>query len=358
MQPKVIAFYLPQFHEIEENNKWWGKGFTEWTNTRKATPLYEGQYQPREPLNDNYYCLLDSEVQEWQSELAMKNEIYGFCYYHYWFNGKLIMEKPMENMLKNKNIKIHFCISWANEPWTRNWDGREEDVLMPQCYGREKEWEEHFNYLLQFFKDDRYILVDNKPLFLLYRTNSIDRCEEMVELWNKMAIENGFKGIYIVETLTGHQRDSAISNSNALAEMEPMHTIRHGMPLLVQGKRYLVKKVLNKRFEVFDKISYKLLWECILNKKRKVTNKKIFVGGFVDWDNTARWKRRAMIVDKSNPKDFEYYFAKQYEVAKKINSDFIFFNAWNEWGEGTYLEPDKKHEYKYLETIKRIIEEN
>ena len=355
MKPKIIAFYLPQFHCIPENDKWWGKGFTEWTNTRKAKPLYNGHYQPREPLGDKYYSLLDEKTQEWQSNIAQEYGVHGFCYYHYWFNGKMLIEKPMENMLKNENIKIPFCISWANEPWTRNWDGRNKEILMPQFYGGKKEWKEHFEYLLPFFKDKRYILKDNKPVFLLYRTNSITNCEEMVEYWNILARENGFSGIYIVETLTGHQKESAINNSNALAEMEPMHTIRHGLPLFTQGYRFLTKK-LNKKFNIFDKISYETIWKCIYNKKRK-SKKKIFLGGFVDWDNSARWGRRAMIVEGANSTSFNKYFKKQYDIAKDLNSEFIFFNAWNEWGEGTYLEPDKKFSYEYLEKIRNIVNE-
>nr|WP_173707219.1 glycoside hydrolase family 99-like domain-containing protein [Clostridium beijerinckii] len=353
MKPKIIAFYLPQFHAIPENDKWWGKGFTEWTNTKKSKPLYEGHYQPREPLGDRYYSLLDQSTQQWQAELAEEYGIYGFCYYHYWFNKKMLIERPMENMLKNKKIKLPFCISWANEPWTRNWDGRNKEVLMPQFYGDQKEWKEHFDYLLPFFKDERYILKDNKPVFLLYRTNSITNCEKMVEYWNALAKENGFEGMYIVETLTGHQKESAISNSNALAEMEPMHTIRHGLPLFKQGMRFLTKK-LNKRFNIFDKISYQLIWKSIYKKKRNAA-KKTFLGAFIDWDNSARWGRRAMIVEGAKPDAFSKYFNKQYTIAKQLDSDFIFFNAWNEWGEGTYLEPDKKFEYQYLEEIRKVV---
>ncbi|WP_338658622.1 glycoside hydrolase family 99-like domain-containing protein [Paraclostridium sordellii] len=353
MIPKIIAFYLPQFHSIPENDKWWGRGFTEWTNTSKSKPLYKGHYQPREPLNDNYYNLLDSNTQEWQAKVAKQNGIYGFCYYHYWFNGKMLIEKPMENMLKNKNIKIPFCISWANEPWTRNWDGRNREVLMHQFYGDRLEWEEHFQYLINFFEDDRYILKDNKPVFLLYRTNSIDNCEKMVEYWNQRCKDYGFDGIYIVETLTGHQKSSHIKNSSAVAEMEPMHTIRHGLPILTQGKRYIIKK-LNKYMNIHDRISYIKTWDCILKKHRSYNDKKVFLGGFVDWDNSARWGKRAMIMEGANPKLFSEYFKKQFEIAKQIKSDFIFFNAWNEWAEGTYLEPDKKYEYNYLKEIKKI----
>ena len=135
---KIIAFYLPQFHEIPENDEWWGKGFTEWVNVKKASPLYDGHEQPRVPLGGNYYNLLDDEVKVWQAQIAKKYGVYGFCYYHYWFNGKMVLEEPMEQMLKNKNIDMPFCICWANEPWTKAWVGKKE-VILPQFYGEEKE---------------------------------------------------------------------------------------------------------------------------------------------------------------------------------------------------------------------------
>lgn len=350
MKSKIIAFYLPQFHAIPENDKWWGNGFTEWTNTKKATKFFESHYQPREPLNDNYYNLLDVETQIWQANLAKEYGVDGFCYYHYWFNGKMLIEKPMENMLKNKQIDTLFCISWANEPWTRNWDGRNKEVLMPQFYGDEKEWEEHFRYLLPFFKDGRYIKKDNKPFFLLYRTNSIENCERMVDYWNIRAKEEGFDGIYIVETLTGHQKEPYIKNSTAIVEMEPMHTIRHGLPLYIQVKRLAIKK-LNKYINIFDKISYSQVWDIIIKKDIAYSEKVRFRGAFVDWDNSARWGKKAMIMKGANPSLFEKYFEKQF---KKNDSEFIFINAWNEWAEGTYLEPDKKNKFSYLAKIKKI----
>ena len=144
---KIIAFYLPQYHAIPENDEWWGKGFTEWTNVKKAQPVLRGQIQPKVPLNNRYYCLLDDDVKKWQSDIAKKAGVYGFCYYHYWFDGKLLLEKPAEQMLVNKDIDMPFCFSWANEPWSRSWKGEAQNVIMPQSYGDESDWKEHFEYL-------------------------------------------------------------------------------------------------------------------------------------------------------------------------------------------------------------------
>ena len=154
---KIIAVYLPQFHEIPENNEWWGKGFTEWTTMKKAKPLYEGHYQPRIPLNENYYNLLDPQVMEWQCKIAKEHGIYGFCFYHYWFDGHLLLEKPVEKYLQDEKCDLPFCICWANEHWTKAWEGKHNQVLIPRRYGGEKEWKEHFEYLLPFLKDPRYI---------------------------------------------------------------------------------------------------------------------------------------------------------------------------------------------------------
>ena len=192
---KIIAFYLPQFHNIPENDEWWGDGFTEWVNVKKAKPMYEGHKQPREPLNDNYYDLLDDDVKIWQAKIAKEHGVYGFCYYHYWFNGKMLLEKPMEQMLANPKVDIPFCICWANEPWTKAWVNEEKKVLIPQFYGEKAEWKDHFDYLLPFLKDDRYIKKDGKPLFVMYRPNVMDCVKKMMEYWNELAQEAGLPGI-------------------------------------------------------------------------------------------------------------------------------------------------------------------
>lgn len=350
---KILAFYLPQFHEIPENNEWWEKGFTDWTNVKKAKQLIKDQYQPREPLNDNYYDLSDVEVMKWQSKIAQEHGIYGFCYYHYWFNGKLLLEKPLENMLEDKEVTIPFCFSWANEPWSRTWDGRETDVLMPQEYGGEKEWQEHFDYLLPFFKDERYIKEDNKPMILIYRTENIPNVEAMVDFWQNLAVKNGFNGVYLVETLNSFQKNSCIKSSKALVEFEPMYTISGGGLSFFQK---VYDKLLSYINVGLKSKSYDMVWQTILKRKNNnFTNKKVFSGAFVDWDNTARKSTRGLYFRNMTIEKFRLYFSKQYIKAKEQSSDFIFINAWNEWAEGTYLEPDKKYEYKVLEIINDVV---
>ena len=174
---KTIAFYLPQYHAIPENDKFWGKGFTEWINTKKATPLFEGHYQPKVPLNENYYNLLDDNVKIWQADLAKKYGVFGFCYYHYWFkDGKKLLEKPLEQMLKNKDVNIPFCMSWANENWSKRWDGGNQEIIAEQDYGTEDDWKKHLLYMVQFFKDERYITLNGDPVFLIYNQKKFLIC--------------------------------------------------------------------------------------------------------------------------------------------------------------------------------------
>ncbi len=359
---KLIAFYLPQFHEIAENNEWWGEGFTEWTNTRKAKALFEGHYQPREPLNDNYYNLLDPAARDWQAEIAEQFGIYGFCYYHYWFKGKMLLEKPFEQVLKTGQPNIPFCLSWANEPWTRNWDGGENSILMPQDYGNEADWEEHFYYLLSAFKDKRYIRIDNKPVFVIYRSISIPCCDEMLEFWNVLAKRNGLDGIFFVTTLAGFEIDNKNRLFQAQIEFEPMHTIVHYLPYHWQVVRkikktardWLISRDYYLPASFLYTINYDSLWKLIL--KRKPPVKKTFPGAFIDWDNSARKKKEALIITGASPDKYETYMRKQICRAQEVyRSEFLFINAWNEWAEGAYLEPDQRFEYKYLEATRKAL---
>ncbi|AFA48876.1 glycosyltransferase WbsX family protein [Acetobacterium woodii] len=351
---KIIAFYLPQFHSIPENDEWWGKGFTEWTNTKKAMPLYKNHYQPKLPYGNNYYNLLNKETRLWQAKLAMEHGVYGFCYYHYWFNGKMLLNKPLEEVLKLNEPELPFCMCWANEPWTRTWDGGENEILMPQYYGNRDDWQKHFEYLLPFFKDSRYITVDEMPLFLIYKTSLIENCDEMIKYWNELGVKNGLKGIYVAEELTGFQLKPCCKETRAVVEFEPTYTIRENADIfsrLILKIKYLLRKkiVSGKLIRFYD---YDYIWNKIIKRKRKVIDKKVFLGAFIDWDNSARKKYEAIIFKGASPQKFEKYIKKQLMVAKELNSEFVFLNAWNEWAEGTYLEPDQKYGYAYLEAIK------
>ncbi|KAF0817852.1 MULTISPECIES: glycosyltransferase WbsX family protein [unclassified Cytobacillus] len=347
---KIIAFYLPQFHQIPENDKWWGKGFTEWTNTRKAKPLFPGHYQPREPFQNNYYNLTDPKARKWQAEIAKKYGIYGFCYYHYWFKGKMLLERPFKEVLKTGEPDFPFCLSWANEPWTRRWDGLDHHVLMPQDYGSKEDWKQHFDYLLPAFLDRRYIRVNGKPLFIIYRPGHIPFCEEMLKYWDNLAKQNGLKGIFFVETLNSFP-NSNVKGFHARVEFEPLYTTYHG------ECQNLSKTVGGFQGDRHVK-DYDRVWSCILRRKPD-KNKKTFPGAFVDWDNTARKGDEAGIFAGASPEKFSKYLTRQIHRAVSLyKSDFLFINAWNEWAEGAYLEPDKKYGFQYLKALKKALRNN
>ena len=376
---KIIAFYLPQFHNIPENDEWWGNGFTEWTNVKKAKPLYEGHKQPRVPLGENYYNLLDDNVKIWQADLAKKYGVYGFCYYHYWFNGKMLLEKPMEQMLANKEVDMPFCICWANEPWTKAWVGDERKLLIAQEYGQEEEWKQHFMYLLPFFKDERYITKNGKPLFVFYRPDIVPCMKEMIETWDKLAKENGLSGI----TFAFQSGDYDWNNSKEAnlfdydIEFQPpyaSHWLYSNDGKFVSALkkcRRLLAGWAGKKFGIdlyrygtaqYKKMTgqtvanYDSMWQKIIEAKPVRSNS--IPGAFVKWDNTPRHGERGQI-NVGTPEKFEYYLSKQIKHAREdYHEDMIFMYAWNEWAEGGYLEPDEDDKYGYLEAIKRALEEN
>lgn len=357
---KIFAFYLPQFHEIKENNLWWGKGFTEWTNVKKALPLFKSHNQPRIPLNENYYKLDDIDTLKWQSDLMLKYGIDGLCFYHYWFNGQLLLEKPAELLLNNKDINMPFFFSWANEPWTRSWDGQNKDILIEQHHGNQDDWIEHFYYLLPFFKDERYIKHDGKPIFTLYRSGIFEDCENWIECWRNLAKKNDLQGIHFISSLTSFENDKRNLNFDAYLNFEPMNTLAHHMNSklnIFEKFERSIKKRLSTKHQILNveknSFSYNLVWKNILEKR---FDKTTYAGAFVDWDNTPRKNTNGSTALNCSPESFKTHFNKLFKKALEEKSPYIFINAWNEWAEGAYLEPDNKYKYKYLEYIKNTID--
>lgn len=371
---KIIAWYLPQFHEIPENNKWWGKGFTDWVNVKKAKPLSEKHNQPRVPLNHNYYNLLEDSVKKWQTELAKEYGIYGFCMHHYWFDGKMLLEKPVEQYLNNKELDLPFCICWANEHWTNQWTSDSEKILIEQKYGGKKEWREHFLYLLPFFKDNRYICVDGKPFMVIYRPELIECLNDMLDYWQELAKENGLLGLTFAYQGTKwdfvKQKDD--SRFSYDIEYQPILCwnrerqkyfsvkIQDILPnwfLSAFAKPLnIIKGILlrheNQKCSVRD---YDEVWQEVLSYQP--VSEKSIPGAFVDWDNTPRKGNFGTYINNVTPEKFERYFEAQLERAKSVyHKDMMFVFSWNEWAEGGYLEPDTKNGYGYLEAIKRALE--
>ncbi len=374
---RIIAFYLPQFHDIPENDEWWGKGFTEWTNVKKAKALYNNHNQPRIPLNRNYYNLLDDDIKIWQAKIAKEYGIYGFCYYHYWFSGKMLLEKPMEQMLKNNKVDIPFCICWANDSWTKAWVG-EKKTLIKQEYGDKNEWKDHFYYLLQFFNDPRYIKNNNKLLFVIYKPENIPCLSEMLNYWQELSLDNGFAGIEFAYQTNGYnnlpQKDRNESIFTYDIEFEPGLTKEK----LYANKKYILRQMKHVITEFTQKYlgsnyfkylgsgikggngisSYDDIWEEMIAHKPR--SEKTIAGAFVDWDNTPRLGKNGTVVQGASPEKFKYYFSEQIRRVKNgtYNNDYIFIFAWNEWAESGYLEPDEKYGYGYLQAVRDSLREN
>lgn len=361
MRPKIIAFYLPQFHTIPENDKWWGCGFTDWVNVKKAKPLYKGHEQPKIPLNNNYYDLSKPETLRWQAALANKYRVYGMCFYHYWFNGKLLLEKPAELLLTHADIPMNFCFSWANEPWARTWDGKAHQIIMPQFYGDEHDWKLHFDYLLPFFKDNRYIKENGCPMFLIYKSQSIPNAKRMMVLWNTLAKENGFHGMHFVETLRNGQVDERGLPFDARVEFEPVRTNlqQSAGSLYYKRIRRRVIKLFNMIFQTSFMLNKPFDFDVVAINSIKLKSPVGTYGGvFVGWDNTPRRGVASTIVLPPSTSQFEIYLREKIIQTQDVyKTSYVFVNAWNEWAEGAILEPDEKNKYSYLEVVKKVVEE-
>ena len=354
---KNLALYLPQYHTISENDKWWGKDFTEWTTVKNGKKFFKAHQQPKVPLNDNYYDLVTNgcNTWQWQANLANKYGIYGFCIYHYWFNGKLLLEKPMEILLANPQIDVKYSICWANEPWARTWDGKPTNVLMNQVYGGDDDIISHFNYLLQFFKDPRYIKINNKPMVNLYRTVNIAYLEQMISMWNCLAKENGFDGIYWVSAITSEKNDERTHLFDHYYYFEPGYTLHNALPkyyrlryVFISGLRRIANRVLNTNL-VERIVDINIIWTSI---EGRIIRDKVSPGIVVSWDNTPRKKKNGHVFENSTP----FRFGQCISVlnSKYPKDEFLYINAWNEWSEGAYLEPDKIHKFEYLEAIHQV----
>ena len=354
---RPLAFYLPQFHPIPENDAWWGKGFTEWRNVVKTQPRFKDHYQPHLPADLGYYDLRLLQTMEEQAALAREHGIYGFIYYHYWFNGKQVLELPVNNMIANKKPDFPFMLCWANENWSRNWDGGFDKLLLNQEYSSTDD-REHMEYLCNnIFKDPRYIKIDNKPVFAVYRTELFPAAAATAALWNKVCLEAGFNGIYLlkVESVADRINPNEIG-FNAAVEFQPDWT---NIPNRV--KVHLTEKALHKLgIKKSAKYSNRIFEYSDLVKKgirKKPVAYKRFPGLTPMWDNTARRNTDAVIFNNSTPELYGKWLNHIVDHFKPFseNENFIFINAWNEWAEGNHLEPCQKWGKQYLEITQKIL---
>ncbi len=348
---RVIAYYLPQFHPLPENDAWWGKGFTEWTNVAKAKALFAGHYQPHVPADLGFYDLRVPETRAAQADLAREHGIEGFCYYHYWFGGKRLLERPFNEVLESGQPDFPFCLCWANHSWTGVWFGAPRRILMEQTYPGMADHEAHFNYLLKAFTDRRYITVDGKPLFLVYHPGKIPEIKRVADFWREMALHAGLPGLFLVG-VNQRQRwnpgqdgfDASVTErlpplSRQVSWKYPWIKINGWLRRKRLPTVYSYAEVVDG-FVQRDKLSYED-FPCVIP----------------NWDNTPRSGANGMVLHDAGPELFRPQVRKALErvAAEPEDHRIVFLKAWNEWAEGNYVEPDMKFGKGYLEVIKQEI---
>jgi glycosyltransferase involved in cell wall biosynthesis len=348
LRARLIAFYLPQFHAIRENDEWWGKGFTEWTNVRPAKPQFVGHYQPRVPHADiGYYDLRDRETQVKQIELAKTYGIEGFCFYYYWFGGKRLLETPIENYLADPELNHPFCLCWANENWSRRWDGLENDVLIGQNHSAEDDLA-CIADLARFMRDARYIRIEGKPLLLVYRPNLLPSAQQTAARWRQWCRDNGIGEIYLAYTQSFAKVDPAEYGFDAAIEFPPNNS---GPPELTAQVNLINHDYDGK---VYD-------WDIFVKNSEEYSDPGyiIFRSVCPSWDNTARRGAGGTAFVNNSPAKYERWLENAVDETIRAHPDFdqrlIFVNAWNEWAEGAHLEPDQATGYAYLEATRRAL---
>ncbi|NML68059.1 glycosyl hydrolase [Hymenobacter sp. RP-2-7] len=352
---RALAIYLPQFHPVKENDEWWGMGFTEWTNVAKSTARFPGHYQPQLPTDLGFYDLRVAEVRQLQADLAKQYGIHGFCYYHYWFTGRRILEQPFNAVLQSGKPDFPFCLCWANENWTRRWDGQDQEVLLKQDYSEEDD-RAHIRSLIPAFTDDRYIRVDGKPVFIVYRTNLLPDPKHTAKIWREEVQQAGISGLYLIQvnSLGAHHNPNDIGFDAAL-DFQPDWG---NMPAKQLGgiKEKFMRRLGNKPHYDKDNIYD---YDAMVDKMiaRKGVGYKMFPGVTPSWDNSARRKQGATIVDAATPDKYEEWLRNIVNTFKPYSKEenFIFINAWNEWAEGNHLEPCIRWGRKYLEATARAL---
>lgn len=348
---KFIAFYLPQFHPIPENDRWWGKGFTEWTNVAKALPKFVGHYQPHLPDELGFYDLRLPEIQKRQIELARHYGIFGFCFYYYWFNGKRLLERPLDQFIKNEEFNFPFCICWANENWTRRWDGLDNEILISQIHSPENDI--HFiQDIEEILRDPRYIRINGKPLILVYRVTLLPEAKETARRWREYCISSGIGEIYLVAALTFGCEGPEQYGFDAAVEFPP-HTITNDCINITEKMKLLDPKFSGYIFDFEEFIRSKKY----LKDLPYIHFKTVSPG----WDNTARRADKGSVFHGANPQLYKQWLFDVTKLTKEthpLSERIVFINAWNEWAEGTHLEPDRKFGYGYLQATADVIREN
>ena len=347
---KLIAFYLPQYHQIPLNDDAHGKGFTDWNNAASAMPVFKGHHQPHIPYDTGFYDLSSDKVMERQIELASMHGIHAFCFHYYWFSGKRLLEKPIFNYLNNKKLNFPFCFCWANENWSKLWDGGNRQVMMEQSLA-DGDADKFFDDILPFWRDDRYLKVDGKPILLIYRLNLFEKnkIDFFINRIRERAVEVGFNGVHCCGVITSSM-STFDYDVDAWVEFPPhklnadvldkkIYLNRHFKGLVLDMRKYIAKTELSNINSTFSRLY-----------------KSVFPG----WDNTARKVLSGALIFICPPETYKKWLKKTIEwtIEHHVQDDrFVFINAWNEWGEGAHLEPDTYYGYAYLQATREALEE-
>jgi len=344
---RVIAFYLPQYHPTPENDEWHGKGFTEWTNVTKARPMFKGHYQPILPSELGFYDLRVPETRKAQADLAREHGVEAFCYWHYWFGaGKRILERPFNEVLESGEPDFPFCLAWANASWTGVWYGMKDSMLLEQQYLGEEDDTRHFYSLLKAFKDPRYLRVDNKPLFFIYAPLHHPDIQRFMGLWQQLAQSEGLDGVFFVGAVWGSEE---LPNFGGTAKIDPFE-------LPAQSKLDRAISLVKQRIFGYPRrlIDYDDVIHCL---DQRVLMENEFPIITPNWDNTARSGSRGSVITNSTPAKFDVMLRNAINKIEHRDADrrIVFVEAWNEWAEGNYLEPDVKFGRGFIDVIKKNI---
>jgi len=364
---KAIAFYLPQYHPISENDAWWGKGFTEWTNVARTRPRFRGHYQPHIPADLGFYDLRLEETRIAQAELAKAYGIHGFCYYHYWFNGRMLLERPFNEVLNSSKPDFPFCLCWANENWTRRWDGKDHEILIRQDY-LNYDAGKHISWLAKAFADQRYICVNGKPIFLIYKPNEIPDIRNVINVWREIARNKfGFELYLCAVKSWGNvamRGQRAIDvGFDAMVDFQPDPGLAY-RDMIFNVLKNLPQKIWNKVISNTSSLRFGLAADVNKIDLRSIVNEwakkapvvKEFPCVAPSWDNSPR-NRTCTVMQNSDPELYGEWLEQACKRVRGFDADeqMVFINAWNEWGEGCHLEPDLRYGKKFLEITKKVL---
>ena len=367
MSPQIIALYLPQFHPIKENDDWYGAGFTEWTNVAKAKPLFKGHAQPRVPADLGFYDLRMPEIREKQTQMAKDAGIAAFCYYHYWFgNGKVILEKPLQEVVRLGEPDFPFCVCWANHSWYKKaWNPDtlkiDNNLLAEQKYLGDEDIIAHFNFLLPAFQDKRYYKVDGRLLFVIYQIWDLPDFERFKGIWNRLAHEHGLPSFYF---LSFANTKKELEKTKRFVTDGTILSLLHNMePQPPKCKLQTLVKVMKERwYALIKKPQFKYRYKDAMKGFLSPVCKEESIIPIIipNWDTTPRRGRGAMILTDAKPEYFKEHVSQAIECVKNKAKEkqLIFLKSWNEWGEGNYMEPDLQYGHGYLDALSNAIEES